>query len=81
MIQVLLAGSMFDLILISLLLVLWQTLPSNAAPRVWISVIATAILTKVFLIQLNPLWPFSDGYHLFTLMIPNFVRRGKGKKP
>lgn len=81
LIHVLLAGSMFDLILISLLLVLWQTLPSSAEPRVWIGVVATAILAKVFLIQLNPLWPFSDGYHLFTLMIPNFIRRGKGKKP
>jgi hypothetical protein len=81
LVHVLLAGSMFDLILISLLLVLWRTLPTNAPPRVWISVVVTAVLTKVFLIQLNPLWPFSDGYHLFTLMIPNFIRRGKGKKP
>lgn len=81
LITVLFAGSAFDLIVISLLLVLWRALAANATPREWISVVVTAILTKVLLIQLNPLWPFSDGYHLFTLMIPNFVRRGKGKKP
>lgn len=79
LITVLFAGSVFDLIVISFLLVLWRTLATNATPREWISVVVTAILTKVFLIQLNPLWPFSDGYHLFTLLIPRFVRRRKGK--
>jgi len=80
LIKVLVAGSALDLILISFLILLWRALPADAAPRVWIGVIVTAILTKVFLIQLNPLWPFSDGYHIFKLSIPRFVRKGKGKK-
>lgn len=80
LIHVLLAGSGFDLILSSLLVVVWLALPTDAALRVWISVIVTVILTKVLLIQLNPLWPFSDGYHILKLLMSRFVFRGRGKR-
>lgn len=68
MIVVLLAGSFFDLIAVSLLVLLWRALPGDEAARTWIGVIVSAMLLKILLIQLNPLWPFSDGYHVVKLL-------------
>lgn len=73
MIAVLLAGSFFDLIVVSLLVFVWRALPADEAARVWIGVVVSGMLIKIWFIQLNPLWPFSDGYHVMKLLVFQFA--------
>jgi hypothetical protein len=70
---VLLSGSVFDLLIMSGALGLWWV--ASGPPRQWLSIAVSLLLVKVWAIQLNPLWPYSDGYHLVSVLF--FNREGK----
>lgn len=72
--MVLLGGSFFDLMLMGLLLFVWWFLSDGSMLRAWISVAVSMMLIKVLLIQLNPLWPYSDGYRILGLFL--FQKKG-----
>lgn len=72
---VLLAGSFSDLLGVATLLCMWRVLASSAlipaAVAVWVGTIAGVMLIKILLVQLNPLWLYSDGYYAAELLIGN----------
>ena len=72
--MVLLGGSLFDLMLMGLLVFAWWLLSDGSLLRAWISVAVSMMLIKVMLIQLNPLWPYSDGYRILGLLF--FQKKG-----
>jgi hypothetical protein len=72
--MVLLAGSLFDLLLISVLLPIWL-FSSGLLVRELVAVGVSMLLAKICLIQLNPLWPYSDGYQIVGVLF--FTKRGK----
>ncbi|MEN3332119.1 MAG: putative peptide zinc metalloprotease protein [Blastocatellia bacterium] len=78
LLAVFLSGSLFDLLLMSLLLIGWWLAPAAALARQWIAVAVSLLLVKVWLIQLNPLWPYSDGYYIIKVLF--FNREGKGSE-
>jgi hypothetical protein len=76
--MVLLGGSLFDLMLMGLLLFVWWFSPDGSLLRAWISVAVSMMLIKVLLIQLNPLWPYSDGYRILGVLF--FQKKGVGSE-
>lgn len=70
--MVLLSGSLLDLIMVSMLVWLCWSLPPDTPLRAWTSTVVSVILIKVVLVQLNPLWPYSDGSQIFSLL---FLRK------
>lgn len=66
---VLAAGPLIDLILLSLLLVGWLLLPPGSAEESWAAMMICMLMGKIWLIQLNPLWPYSDGFHIARLWL------------
>lgn len=72
--MVLLGGSFFDLMLMGLLIFVWWFSADGSLLRALISVAVSMMLIKVLLIQLNPLWPYSDGYRILGLLF--FRKKG-----
>src|SRR5262249_34734058 len=63
LLAVLIAGPLLDLVVLSLLLGFWLLLPDGAAGRGTVAMLVCMLTVKVWLMQLNPLWPYSDGFH------------------
>lgn len=64
---VLISGSLFDLVILSLLILIW---PLGAEAGLFREIVGFTIIfmaAKVLLLQLNPLWPFSDGFRVAVL--------------
>src|SRR5262249_18512307 len=70
MLSVVLAGSLFVLVLMSVLMATWLLL-AGAAAREFISTALSLLIVKVLLMELNPFWPYSDGYHSNGLLLFN----------
>ncbi|HYX26961.1 MAG TPA: hypothetical protein VE863_00235 [Pyrinomonadaceae bacterium] len=82
-IKVLLAGSFFDALSVAVMACFWLAWQRMATPAPWLGVLITVTLVKICLIQLNPCWPYSDGYHIVGLCFGKqiaalFRRRGAG---
>lgn len=68
LLAVLIAGPLVDLVILSLLVGLWLFLPDGGAKEL-VTMAACMMAAKVWLIQLNPLWPYSDGFHIAKLFL------------
>jgi len=68
-VAVLLGGSAFDSVLLSLLAVIWWICPPAAPVRQAAAVGVCFLAIKIILIQLNPLVPFSDGFRVAALFL------------
>ncbi|HEV7373371.1 MAG TPA: hypothetical protein VGN95_01530 [Pyrinomonadaceae bacterium] len=79
--KVLLAGSFFDALCVAVLTCSWLLWQSFATPAPWLGMLITVMLIKIWLVQLNPFWPYSDGYHivglLFGKQIAALFKRGR----
>lgn len=69
LLAVLVAGPLVDLVLLSLLLGVWLMLPDGGAGKAFVTMAVCMMVVKVWLIQLNPLWPYSDGFHIVKLLL------------
>ena len=76
--MVLLGGSFFDLMLMGLLIFVWWFSADGSLLRALISAAVSMMLIKVLLIQLNPLWPYSDGYRILGVLF--FQKKGVGSE-
>jgi putative peptide zinc metalloprotease protein len=74
---VLISGSLFDLALINFMALAWLGLPADIVAREWLSVAISLLLIKVLLIQMNPLWPYSDGFHIFSALVSKVRSRNR----
>jgi hypothetical protein len=70
LLHVLLAGCVFDLLAASLLVMVWRLIPGPGWIRDCTGTIVTLLLMKVILLQLNPIWPLSDGFRVVQLFAP-----------
>jgi hypothetical protein len=75
---VFLAGSLFDLILISLLVLLWCLGPEGGGYREVIALTVSLLWVKILVLQLNPLWPLSDGFRVVRLFVPMWRGKNRG---
>jgi hypothetical protein len=66
---VLLAGSVFDLGIITALVLIWVVLPARSSFKEIIAYAVSLIWLKILFIQLNPLFPLSDGYRMTGLLL------------
>ena len=64
---ILLSGSLFDLILVSLLVWIWYSGLVDESLRGMIAYAVSLIWVKILLINLNPVLPLSDGYRILSL--------------
>lgn len=64
---ILLAGSLFDLAIASLLVWLWFFGPADESLRGMIAFAVSLIWVKILLVNLNPFLPLSDGYRILSL--------------
>lgn len=64
---ILLSGSLFDLILVSLLVWIWYFGLVDESLRGMIAYAVSLIWVKILLINLNPVLPLSDGYRILSL--------------
>ena len=74
---VLISGCLFDMALINLMLLAWLGLPAGAVAREWLSVAISLLLIKIFLIQMNPLWPYSDGFNVVGALVSKMRSRNR----
>jgi len=65
--EVLLAGCSFDLALLGVLAITWRLSAGATELRQALAVAISMLLVKVVLIQMNPLFPFSDGFRIAGL--------------
>jgi hypothetical protein len=65
---VLLAGSLFDLAILTALVFVWFFAPVGQGLKEVIAFTVSLIWVKVLLVQLNPLLPLSDGYRIVGLL-------------
>ena len=66
-VKVLLAGFCFDLTLLGVLAITWRLSSGAAGLREALAVAISMLLAKIVLIQMNPLFPFSDGFRIAGL--------------
>jgi hypothetical protein len=66
-VKVLLAGCGFDLVLVGVLAITWRLSPGAVGLRQALAVAISMLLAKVVVIQMNPLFPFSDGFRIAGL--------------
>jgi len=66
---VLISGSLFDLVILSLLIIIWPLGSDAGLFREIVGFTITFMAAKVLLLQLNPLWPFSDGFRVANLYL------------
>jgi hypothetical protein len=64
---VLISGSLFDLVILSLLIIIWPLGVEGGLFREVVGFTITFMAVKVLVLQLNPLWPFSDGFRVAVL--------------
>lgn len=64
---VLISGSLFDLVILSLLIIIWPLGAEAGIFREIVGFTITFMAVKVLLLQLNPIWPFSDGFRVAVL--------------
>ena len=69
-VRVLLAGCSFDLTLAGVLAITWRLSPAVPGLRQALAVAVSLLLAKVVLIQMNPAFPFSDGFRIAGLFWP-----------
>lgn len=74
-----LAGSLFDLILISLLVLLWCFGSEGGGFREIIALTVSLLWVKILALQLNPIWPLSDGFRILSLFVPMWQGKNRGK--
>ena len=74
-----LAGSLFDLILISLLVLIWCLGSEGGSFREIIALTVSLLWVKILVLQLNPLWPLSDGFRVLSLFVPMWQGKNRGK--
>jgi len=72
---VLLAGSVFDLTIIAVLVLVWFSGLVTDGLKEVIAFAVSVIWLKILLVQLNPFLPFSDGYRIVGL----FISRSRGR--
>jgi hypothetical protein len=64
---ILLAGSLFDLAIVSLLVWIWWFGPADESVRGMLAFAVSLIWAKILLVNLNPVLPLSDGYRILSL--------------
>jgi hypothetical protein len=67
--RVLISGSLFDLVVLSLLMIIWPLGSGGGTFREVVGFTIIIMAAKVLVLQLNPLWPFSDGFRFAYLYI------------
>jgi hypothetical protein len=72
---VFLVGSIFDLLIISLLVLIWFLGSTGETVKEIIAYTVSLFWIKILLLQLNPLFPFSDGNRILGL----FILRKRGQ--
>lgn len=72
---VLLAGSLFDLAILTVLVFIWFLGPLSQGLKEVIAFTVSLIWVKVLLIQLNPFLPLSDGYRIVGLFFSKWRER------
>ncbi len=72
--KVLLAGSFFDALGVALLVCAWLLWRLFAEPAAWLGMLCTVMLIKICLVQLNPFWPYSDGYNIIGLLFGDRIK-------